>query len=177
MSEHEPREPLEAQIAKKFKTVATDALIRRIERAADFGYDDEQYELNRRLRENGQTWRWKGDRVEVIGHRLTQDDLRIDEVVREWEAEGKAEPIDDTTARMIASQWHGGQASEFYSFASTGRIDKDGLTAEMDQNIREVDPNDDIAAGALEALIDYFTKHGDRDVQEGWHGYTKWGGE
>lgn len=66
MSEHEPREPLEAQIERKFRTVTTDALIRRIQRAADFGYDDEQYELNRRLKRDGLTWKWNGDKIEVI---------------------------------------------------------------------------------------------------------------
>lgn len=57
---------LEATIEAAFRTVSTDALIRRIERAPDFGYDDEAVELTRRLRAEGKAWRWASDtRVEV----------------------------------------------------------------------------------------------------------------
>lgn len=37
------------------------ALIQRIQKAPDFGYDDEAVELNRRLAQRGQTWEWSKD--------------------------------------------------------------------------------------------------------------------
>lgn len=58
------------QILSDHFTGTTDAqLIHRIETASDFGYDDEQAELNRRLKLGGQAWRWAvidgKERVEV----------------------------------------------------------------------------------------------------------------
>lgn len=61
MSEH-----LDRALAKKFHGYSDNELIRRIEAAPDFGYDDEEYELNRRLGARGLTWAWNGDRVEVM---------------------------------------------------------------------------------------------------------------
>lgn len=58
---------LEAAIAAKFRHLSLPALIARIEKAPDFGYDDESVELSRRLRESGESWRWVGDRIAVIG--------------------------------------------------------------------------------------------------------------
>lgn len=49
---------LETAIKSKFKNTSTKALIRKIEKAPDFGYDDEAYELSRRLKAKGKTWRW-----------------------------------------------------------------------------------------------------------------------
>lgn len=49
------------------ENMALAALVARMERAPDFGYDDEEVELNRRLALEGKTWRWGvGDRVEII---------------------------------------------------------------------------------------------------------------
>lgn len=36
-------------------------LIRRMENAPDFGYDDEEVELSRRLKLGGLAWRWSND--------------------------------------------------------------------------------------------------------------------
>lgn len=36
-------------------------LIRRMERATDFGYDDEEQELTRRLSSQGKAWKWSDD--------------------------------------------------------------------------------------------------------------------
>lgn len=41
-----------------FKHLSLDALIRRIENAPDFGYDDEAVELSARLARQGKDWRW-----------------------------------------------------------------------------------------------------------------------
>lgn len=59
-------EYLDQAIAKKFHSYSDNELIRRIEVAQDFEYDDEQYELNRRLGARGLTWAWNGDVIEVI---------------------------------------------------------------------------------------------------------------
>ncbi|WP_440220899.1 hypothetical protein [Dietzia sp. MNB45] len=61
---------LSEAIRQKFLGVSTPALIRRLEAADDFGADDEEYELNRRLSAEGKTWRWAGDfyrpHVEIV---------------------------------------------------------------------------------------------------------------
>lgn len=59
-------EYLDRALTKKFHGYSDAELIRRIEVAQDFEYDDEQYELNRRLGARGLTWAWDGNRVEVI---------------------------------------------------------------------------------------------------------------
>ncbi|BAH33184.1 hypothetical protein [Rhodococcus erythropolis] len=70
MSEHsptyghnEPPQPsrLENEIAAKFAGIPNAQLIRKMEKAQDFGYDDEEFELNRRLKLGGLAWRWSGD--------------------------------------------------------------------------------------------------------------------
>lgn len=60
-------ESLDDGIRAKFTGVSNEGLIHRIERAEDFGYDDEEYELSRRLKLGGQAWRWTqwGDRNRV----------------------------------------------------------------------------------------------------------------
>ena len=53
---------LDDTLKQLFAAVSTAEIIRRINRAADFGYDDEEYELNRRFAEQGLTWKWvRGD--------------------------------------------------------------------------------------------------------------------
>lgn len=53
---------LEREIQAKFENVSDAQLIKRIEDAPEFGYDDEAYELNRRLRAvGGMAWRFAGD--------------------------------------------------------------------------------------------------------------------
>lgn len=59
-------EYLDQAIAKKFHGYSDNELIRRIENAPEFEYDDEQYELNRRLGERALTWMWDGDKVRVV---------------------------------------------------------------------------------------------------------------
>lgn len=59
MSEQAPRQnDLETQIKEKFAGYTDGQIMRRMEAAPDFGYDDEAYELNRRLGLVGLTWRW-----------------------------------------------------------------------------------------------------------------------
>ena len=61
-------ESLDDSIRAKFEGVSNEGLIHRMERANDFGYDDEEYELSRRLKLGGQAWRWTqwGDRDRVL---------------------------------------------------------------------------------------------------------------
>lgn len=51
-------EELDRIISEKFEGKPDSYLIRRIETAPDFGYDDDEYELNRRLALSGLAWRW-----------------------------------------------------------------------------------------------------------------------
>ncbi|WOI85969.1 hypothetical protein [Rhodococcus qingshengii] len=48
-------------MSERFSHLTDAQLIRRIEKAPDFGYDDEAIELNRRVRALGKAWRWAGD--------------------------------------------------------------------------------------------------------------------
>lgn len=62
-------ESLAPSIEAKFAHLSDEALINRMNQAEDFGYDDEEVELNRRLKLGGLAWRWSQDmfnpRVEV----------------------------------------------------------------------------------------------------------------
>ncbi|EON33770.1 hypothetical protein GTC6_05367 [Gordonia terrae C-6] len=60
-AEDDARSALEAKVQSALGHLTTSALIRRIEKAQDFGYDDEAVELSRRLREEGKDWRWSDD--------------------------------------------------------------------------------------------------------------------
>lgn len=51
-------EELEESIKKRFIGYSTSRLVKRMEDAEDFGYDDEEIELRRRLRKTNQDWKW-----------------------------------------------------------------------------------------------------------------------
>lgn len=51
----------ESHISAQFEHLSDAQLIKRIEKAEDFKYDDETVELNRRLKLGGLAWRWSGD--------------------------------------------------------------------------------------------------------------------
>lgn len=53
----------------------TKALIRRMEQAGDFNYDDEQVELSRRLSAEGYAWKWSRDfyNPHVIVYKLEEE--------------------------------------------------------------------------------------------------------
>lgn len=76
----------------------------------------------------------------------------------------------DTRARKIASEWHGGGRSAMYAFCSTGAID----TARHDHNLLdEVNAcypsahNDDDFQD-IEWLTLYVREHGTRGPVDGW---------
>lgn len=105
-----------------------------------------------------------------LGPEQSRDDTYIAEACRlAEEAQGI---ISDTAARMIASQFHGGQASAMYSLASTGAINMGGLKPELTQTyVENTDFPDE--ASKLEYLAIYLLHHGDRGPVDGWH--TLWG--
>ncbi len=43
---------------RPFTRLSIERLLARMNRALDFGYDDESQELHRRLRPTGRAWRW-----------------------------------------------------------------------------------------------------------------------
>lgn len=47
----------------------------------------------------------------------------------------RAEEISEEVARAIAGQWHAGQGSAFYAFASSGHYDRSALLAELSEII------------------------------------------
>ena len=60
---------LEQDIQAKFGHLSDERLMERMNKAPDFGYDDEEVELTRRLKLGGLAWRWADingkERVEV----------------------------------------------------------------------------------------------------------------
>lgn len=174
------RRTLDEAIADEFARFSDQQLIRRMERKPDFGCDDEEHELNRRLKLGGLAWRWSSDfynpKVEVYSPETAPhqtDDDRINQGIADWRERCEG-TITDTTARVIASQHHGGQSSALYSFSSTGRIDIDGMSAELMQSAREYEEDTEVTTH-LEALASYVLHHGEREAVEGWHQTTSWG--
>jgi hypothetical protein len=80
-------------------------------------------------------------------------------------AELTDEHINDACARMIASHWHGGQATSMYSFASTGAIDAN-LIEEVRRELAATDEAVDRIT--LMALGYYVQVVGERGAQDGW---------
>ena len=50
-------------------------------------------------------------------------------------AQNASREIDDDIARLICSQWHDGQASAMYAFASSGHFDRAALLEELSATI------------------------------------------
>lgn len=80
-------------------------------------------------------------------------------------AEGiaQADPeIDDHTARLIASQWHDGQASAFYAFSSSGYCDREDCLRELSRNVeRSYSTASPADREALDYLGTYFIARDD----------------
>lgn len=76
--------------------------------------------------------------------------------------------ISDSAARVIASQWHGGQASELYSFSSTGCIGE-GLLDEIQRESRNAAEQQlyDYLVHLI-ALEQYVEAREDTDAVPGW---------
>lgn len=75
--------------------------------------------------------------------------------------------ITDGAARRIASDYHNGQTSASYSFASTGTItDVDSLIRDLQRGLS----SDQLDDPDLRALTDYITQTGPRGSVSGWAG-------
>lgn len=70
------------------------------------------------------------------------------------------DPLTDHDARMIASDWHGGQRSPLYALASTGAI--------LPNTMADIESlrTDNAELAALRA---YVVEHGVRGPQKGWN--------
>lgn len=77
--------------------------------------------------------------------------------------------IDDATARMIASQFHGGQSSDLYSLASTGHIGG-GLLDEINRTFEEFkdQPAEQRKIAALAVYIAERKSREDVAAVDGW---------
>ena len=53
-------ESLDRELEAQYKGVPNAELMRRMQAAPDFGYDDYEYELSRRLSLVGLAWKWAG---------------------------------------------------------------------------------------------------------------------
>lgn len=161
-------ESLDRDIAAKFEGKPDSYLVRRMERAADFAYDDESYELDRRLKLTGLAWRWAQrngrDVVMIYEPQPTDEELIYQELARAAEA---GDGISDAGARVIASQFHDGQTSALYSLASTGALDRDELERELATNRREYHDNPRVLAW-LDALDAYVTHRDESETVAGW---------
>lgn len=68
-------------------------------------------------------------------------------------------------ARVIASEWHGGQASPLYALASSGAVDLDRVVTEVDMCLAAADSAEDMR---LRALRRYVRTCGSRGPVRGW---------
>lgn len=99
--------------------------------------------------------------LEVI---ITNEERIIIGAVNDF-VDGKG--ISELQAKVIASQWHGGQASALYSFASTGAINDEAIRGELYQTLKDQKPfsQDDLA---LQALTNFIISRGSRGPQSEW---------
>lgn len=103
------------------------------------------------------------ERVPNQHNHFTDKDL-IDYAVEAAHHEDRT--LDDAAARVIASQWHGGQRSELYSFVSTGAITRE-LAEEIghqERLLREGDPR----RHQLKLLSEYILSRESHEPIEGW---------
>jgi hypothetical protein len=75
--------------------------------------------------------------------------------------------ISDACARMIASQWHGGQFSALYALASSGAIEAVDVSREL-QGVQAVTQRPASHTAELNALAAYVRHHGARGPVPGW---------
>lgn len=111
---------------------------------------------------------------EAERQRMTDDELIAQGIaqLKERLAEGEWATLDDTTARIIASQFHDGQGSGLYSFQSTGAIDHARAGEEALRTWEESDDATD--REKLDFLVQYFLRHNARGPVMGWHEATRW---
>ncbi|WP_241473815.1 hypothetical protein [Mycolicibacterium neoaurum] len=99
--------------------------------------------------------------------RVSDDELLVAEMDT---CEAMEMHISSSAARVIASQIHGGQGSELYSFTSTGRITNE-LLRELEIEF-EAAAEDEPLSRKIAHLSAYIAKRWvaeDRDAVKGWH--------
>ena len=81
----------------------------------------------------------------------------------------RGEPSMRGRMRRIASEWHGGQSSALYSFASTGTI-TDATRDEVAKEMADADvtQSDEYALDDLQELHDYLVTTPNRGPIAGW---------
>jgi hypothetical protein len=82
------------------------------------------------------------------------------------------EVISDACARVIASWWHGGQASALYSLSSCGAV-SDRTAWEVQNEINQLrtgktEPENETDEVALTHLLAYVERHAGRKPVESW---------
>jgi hypothetical protein len=90
------------------------------------------------------------------------------------EAEANNAVIPHEIARMIGSQFHGGQGSPLYSFVSTGAIDLEPLLNEYCETYLHEDTTE-ADRRKLRHLGRYVLQHWRRGPVDGWN--QLWGGD
>jgi len=105
------------------------------------------------------------ERPPAVEHEIHTDDAYL-----EWamtDAEVSWRNIPDVAARMIASQFHGGQSSALFALASSGAIDLEGIRYEYTVIYAHPGtPEDD--KRKLDHLGMYVVENGNRDPVAGW---------
>ena len=97
-------------------------------------------------------------------------DLYIDHELHQAEADDRN--INDTAAKLIAGFLHEGQASSFYSLASSGAVDYEGVAAEIHRDY--VNPRTPTWMKTwLNHLGTYAVEHAGRGMVPGWHELTR----
>ena len=97
------------------------------------------------------------------------DTERIAHGISQAAANGRE--ISDTTARIIAAQWHTGETSGLYAFVSTGTIMRDIWRRELCNPYRVTTSTQ---RDRLDWLGTYFLHHGARGPVAGWAEKTRY---
>lgn len=76
---------------------------------------------------------------------------------------------------VLCSHWHSGQSSAFYSYLSSGYIDAEDLTNEIDlalgcfDEIESENERDEVYHAAFDSFRRFVTETGNRDAQHPWN--------
>lgn len=141
-------------------------LIRRMENAPDFGYDDEEAELTRRLKLGRQAWRWSGDffrpRVEIY-----EQAVILDRTAEEWHTQLTTNEDGESTGHLATPASRYGRNSQecaWYAVAALAAYSADahepeGADAFLEYVMRRV-VNDD------EEVATFLREHQERIPEE-----------
>jgi hypothetical protein len=105
------------------------------------------------------------ERPPAVEHEIHTDDAYLEWAMTDAELAWKNIP--DDAARMIASQYHGGQTSAFYALASSGAINLERLRQEYIRIYTDPHTAQDDRR-KLDHLGTYVLAHGNRGRLAGW---------